>query len=111
MAFQLVAIETSLGGFHALKMVLGALPKDFMLPIAVVQHRSHDDSEAFAPLLAGQTRLPVIEVEDKEPIKPGHVYVCPANYHVLVDGDHFGLSIDAPVLHARPSIDVLCDSA
>ena len=111
MAFQLVAVGTSLGGFNALKTVLGALPKDFLPPVAIVQHRSHEDSEGLAPLLAGNTQLPVIEVDDKEEIKEGRIYVCPANYHLMVDGSHFALSTDAPVLHARPSIDVFFESA
>jgi two-component system, chemotaxis family, protein-glutamate methylesterase/glutaminase len=110
MAAQFVAIGTSLGGFQALKTLLGALPKDFPLPVGVIQHRSCEDSEAFAPLLAGQTKLPVIEVDDKMEIKEGYVYVCPSNYHMLVDGRHFALSTDAPVLHARPSIDVFFES-
>jgi two-component system, chemotaxis family, protein-glutamate methylesterase/glutaminase len=111
MPFQFVAVGTSFGGFHALKTVLGGLRNDFPLPIGVVQHRSHADSDAFAPLLANHTPLPVLEVEDKEPIREGYVYVCPPNYHLLVDGDHFALSTDAPVFHARPSIDVLFESA
>ena len=37
--------------------------------------------------------------------------MCPSNYHLLVDRDHFALSTDAPVLHARPSIDVFFESA
>src|SRR5262245_54282617 len=110
MPFQIIAVGTSLGGFHALKTVLGALPKDFPLPIGIVQHRSHEDSEPFAPLLERHLNLPVTEVDDKEEIKEGHVYVCPSNYHLLVDGTHFALSTDAPVLHARPSIDVFFDS-
>src|SRR5207237_396600 len=111
MPFRFIAVGTSLGGFQALKTLLGGLPKDFPLPLAVVQHRSYDDSEAFAPLLAAQTQLPVIEADDKEEIKEGHVYVSPSNYHLMVDGHHFALSTDAPVLHARPSIDVLFESA
>jgi two-component system chemotaxis response regulator CheB len=111
MPFRFIAVGTSLGGFQALRTLLGGLPKDFPLPLAVVQHRSYDDSEAFAPLLAAQTKLPVIEVDDKEEIKEGHVYVSPSNYHLMVDGHHFALSTDAPVLHARPSIDVLFESA
>src|SRR5206468_2519961 len=101
MAFQFVAVGTSLGGFNALKTVLGALPKDFPLPVAIVQHRSHEDSEALAPLLACHTQLPVIEVDDKEEIKEGRVYVSPSNYHLMVDSGHFALSADPPVLHAR----------
>jgi two-component system, chemotaxis family, protein-glutamate methylesterase/glutaminase len=111
MPFQFVAVGTSFGGFHALKTVFGGLGNDFPLPIGVVQHRSHEDSAAFAPLLANHTPLPVLEVEDKEPIREGHIYVCPPNYHLFVDGDHFALSIDAPVFYARPSIDVFFESA
>lgn len=111
MAFQFVAVGTSLGGFHALTKVLGGLSRDFPLPIAVVQHRSHEDSDGFAPLLGNHMQLPVVEVEDKEEIKDGHIYVCPSNYHLLVEEGQFALSTDAPVLYARPSIDVLFESA
>jgi two-component system chemotaxis response regulator CheB len=111
MTWRFIAIGTSLGGFHALKTVLGALTKDFPLAVGVVQHRSNEDSEAFAPLLAAYSELPVIEVDDKEEIRSGCVYVCPSNYHLLVDGGHLALSTDEPVLHARPSIDVFFESA
>jgi two-component system chemotaxis response regulator CheB len=111
MAIRFIAVGTSLGGFRALKAVLGALPEDFQVPIGIVQHRSHEDSEAFAPLLSKHTKLPVIEVDDKEEIQDGRVYVCPPNYHLLVDDGHFALSTDEPVLHARPSIDMFFDSA
>jgi two-component system chemotaxis response regulator CheB len=55
--------------------------------------------------------LPVREVDDKDEIKPGHVYIAPADYHTLVEPGHFALSIDAPVMFSRPSIDVLFESA
>lgn len=111
MSFEIVVVGTSLGGFHALKTVLGDLPKEFPLPILVVQHRSFEDSEAFAPLLATFVQLPVVEAEDKQQILPGHIFIGPPNYHLLVDGYHLSLSTEAPVLHARPSIDVLFESA
>ncbi|HLH29790.1 MAG TPA: chemotaxis protein CheB [Terriglobia bacterium] len=110
MNLEFVAIGASLGGFHALRTVLGSLPKDFPSPVAVIQHRSYEDSEAFAPLLAAHLQLPVVEVDDKMEILAGHVYVCPSNYHLLIDEGHFALSTDAPILHARPSIDVFFDS-
>src|SRR5437868_4173202 len=111
MNFQFIAIGASLGGFQALKTVLGGLQKYFPLPVAVVQHRSYEDSDAFAPLLGRQTQLHVVDVDDEVEIKDGHVYVCPSNYHVVVDGRHFALASDAAQLHARPSIDVLFESA
>jgi two-component system, chemotaxis family, protein-glutamate methylesterase/glutaminase len=111
MSCQFVAVGTSLGGFRALQTLLGALPKEFSLPVGIVQHRSHEDSESLTPLLASEVRLPVVEVSDKETIQEGHIYIGPPNYHLLVDEDHFDLSMDAPVMHARPSIDVFFESA
>ena len=111
MNFEIVVIGTSLGGFHALKTILGDLPKDFPLPIVVVQHRSLEESELFATLLAAHVQLPVIEADDKQQIKPGQIFVSPSNYHILIDRSHIALSTETPVLHARPSIDVLFESA
>ena len=110
MDLRFVAVGTSLGGFNALETLFKGLPEDFPLPIGIVQHRSHEDSEALAPLLAIHSRLPVVEVEDKQQIRAGHLYVCPPNYHLLVDGDHFALSTAEPVLFARPSVDVFFES-
>ena len=111
MAFQFVAIGTSLGGFQALTSVLGGLPKDFSIPIAVVQHRSPEDLGNLAPLLGKKTSRPVVEINDKDAIREGRIYLCPANYHLLVDDGYFSLSTDALVMYARPSIDVFFESA
>ena len=49
---------------------------------------------------------------DKEAIKPANVYFAPPNYHLLINDDKtFSLSIDDKVNYARPSIDVLFESA
>jgi len=53
----------------------------------------------------------VSEALDKQPLEAGHVYVSPPDYHLLIDGDHLALSLDEPVRYARPSIDVLFESA
>jgi two-component system, chemotaxis family, protein-glutamate methylesterase/glutaminase len=111
MGFQIVVVGTSLGGFHALKTILGGLPKDFPLPVVVAQHRSIEESELFVPLLASHVPLPVIEINDKQELLEGRIFVGPANYHILIDGSHLALSTEGPVLYARPSIDVLFESA
>jgi two-component system, chemotaxis family, protein-glutamate methylesterase/glutaminase len=111
MNYELIVAGASLGGFDALAMLLGALPEDFPLPFAVVQHRSMDSDELLSILLQRVCRLPVAEVEDKQPALPGFVYIAPANYHLLVERDHFALSVDERVQFARPSIDVLFESA
>jgi two-component system chemotaxis response regulator CheB len=108
---ELVIAGASLGGFDALAVLLGGLPENFSLPMAVVQHRSVDSDELLSTLLQRVCRLPIAEVEDKQPILPGNIYIAPADYHLLVERDHFALSVDGRVQFARPSIDVLFESA
>ena len=102
----------SWGGLGALERVLGGLPRDFRTPIAIAQHRSPDGgSEGLARLLGSHSPLPVVDVEDKQPVEPGKVYLAPPDYHLYVEPDGFSLSIDDAVLYSRPSIDVLFESA
>jgi two-component system chemotaxis response regulator CheB len=108
---RIVVVGTSLGGLNALSVLLAGLPGDFPLPIAIVQHRSRDADSGLVELLQRQSRLPVVEAEDKTAIETGRVYLAPPDYHLLIGGEQFSLSIEAPVSHARPSIDVLFDSA
>ncbi len=111
MNFKIVVMGASLGGMAALKVVLKALPKDFPLPLAVVVHRSTDHQGLLVKTLQKSSALSVVEVEDKQSILPGHAFVAPADYHLLVEEDHFALSTEASVNYARPSIDVLFESA
>lgn len=111
MSFRLVVIGTSKGGLQALGCLLEGLPADFPVPMAVVQHRGKESGPALVSILAKRCLFSVIEAEDKEPMLPGRVYLAPGDYHLLVDGNHFALSTEGPVGYARPSIDVLFDSA
>ena len=107
----LVVIGASWGGLHAVSTILAALPRAFDTPVAIVQHRAKESDGLLVGLLQGVTTLKVCDVEDKEPIRAGHVYVAPPDYHLLVDDDHFSLSMDAAVRYSRPSIDVALASA
>ena len=108
---KVIVVGTSLGGLDALRSLLTDLPGDFPLPVVVVQHRSVESDDTLSTLLQRHSMLPVKEVEDKEAILPGHVYLAPADYHLLLEEDTFALSTEAPVGYARPSIDVLFESA
>lgn len=111
MAYELIAIGTSLGGLSALKTLLRCLPREFPVALAIVQHRHRESDEALSFFLQKFTVLPVHEVEDKQRIQPGNIYLAPADYHLLVESGYFSLSVDEPVSYARPSIDVLLESA
>ena len=107
----IVVVGASWGGLQALTTLVGALPAGFPLPTVFIQHRSRESTGALAQLLQDASKLPVCEVEDKAPVVAGHVYVAPADYHLLMDREHFSLSTDAPFRYSRPSIDVTFESA
>lgn len=107
----IIVIGTSLGGLSALEILLSTLSDHLSLPIAIVQHRPALSDETLSLVLQLHSARPVGEPDDKEAIVPNRVYIAPPDYHLLVDRGHFALSIEPRVCHARPSIDVLFDSA
>ena len=112
MAFELIVIGTSVGGLNALSALLRGLPSTFSLPLVVVQHRSADGRSGVREVLQSYTDLTVVEAEDKDAIVAGRLYLAPADYHLLIEADRtLALSTEEAVQNARPSIDVLFESA
>jgi two-component system chemotaxis response regulator CheB len=110
--YELIVIGCSMGGMAALEKIFGALPKTFPVPIVVAQHRYRTSGEALPSFLRRHSKLSVVDALDKQWIHPGHVYLAPADYHLLVDrSGELSLSVDAAVAYSRPSIDVLFESA
>ena len=111
MSYELIAIGASWGGLYAISELLDGLEPAVDAPLVLVQHRDPASGRgALVLLLQRHVERPVLEPDDKQPIERGHVYVAPADYHLLVENGHFSLSTDARVQFARPSIDVLFES-
>ena len=111
MDYGIVLVGTSYGGVAALQEVLPGLAPGLRVPVVVVQHRIRDEDGGLCEVLRDHSRLPVVEPNDKEAVEGGRVYLAPRDYHLLVEDGRFALSVDAPVTYARPSIDVLFESA
>ena len=111
MAFEIVVVGTSIDGLKALQTLLSGLPDGFSVPVVIVQHRGKDAEIRLCDFLGRSSRLPISEPEDKETIFPGRAYLATGDYHLLVEKGGFALSTDPPVGFARPSIDVLFESA
>lgn len=110
--FRAIVLGVSMGGVEALQRVLPALPAEFPLPLLVVIHISPGSGDSLARLLDSISALRVKEADEGELPQPGAVYLAPAGYHLLVERDgRLALSADAPVSFARPSVDVLFESA
>lgn len=109
---EAIVMGASAGALEALSTILPALPEGFRLPVMVVVHVPPDKRSVLAELFQAKCRIPVREVEDKEPIAAGTIYFAPPDYHLLIEMDKgLSLSSDEPVLFSRPSIDVLFESA
>ena len=112
MSYEAIVIGVSSGGMKALKLLFSLLPKGFKTPIIIVQHMSaHSDNE-WIQLLNDTYAVDIKEADEKEKIENGKIYFAPSNYHLLIEKDiTFSLTIDERVNYARPSIDVLFESA
>jgi len=114
-AVELLAIGTSTGGPNALAEVLGALPKDFPVPVVVVQHMPATFTRFLAERLALICPLPVREAVSGVGLEPGEVWIAPGDYHVILTGVRSAcrlqLTQTPPENSCRPSVDVLFRSA
>lgn len=112
MKHRAVVMGLSSGGMDAMKMIFSALPEDFSIPIAIVQHISPRSDSEWIQILNSQYRICIKEAEEKEDLRSGTVYLAPPNYHLLLEKNgSFSLSIDERVSYARPAIDVLFETA
>jgi two-component system chemotaxis response regulator CheB len=107
-----IVIGCSAGGLTAMERLFAALSPQLHLPIAVCCHTGSSTVALMCELLAQHATLPVIEARERAALQSGTIHVAPSGYHLLVETNHrFSLSVDERVSFARPSIDVLFDSA
>ncbi|MES2680844.1 MAG: chemotaxis protein CheB [Bacteroidota bacterium] len=109
---QVLVIGGSAGSLEVLMKVFPKLRNDLLFPIVVVLHRKSGSDSSLSDLFSTRTSLGVKEIEDKQTLVPGHIYIAPADYHVLFE-NMVMLSIDfsEKVNYSRPSIDVTFESA
>ena len=110
-AIQVVAIGASTGGPPALQAILSGLPKDFPVPVLIVQHMAAGFVQGFVEWLSQSSGFPVHVATNSEYLLPGHAYVAPDGLHMKVGlGHRIALSPDAPENGLRPSVSSLFHS-
>lgn len=104
---RLLIIGGSAGSLEVLLQVIPHIRTDISFAILIVMHRGNDPEPLLQSILAYKTILSVKEVEEKEEVLPGVIYIAPADYHLLIEKDHtFSLDLSEKVNFSRPSIDV-----
>jgi len=110
---RLVAIGSSTGGTEALAQLIQHIPVDFP-PIVITQHIPSKFSKAFAERLDRHCAVKVIEAQDGDEIKTGHVYIAPGGKQMEVVKYKYNLMCKVfegeKVNRHRPSVEVLFES-
>ncbi len=105
---RIVAIGSSTGGPVVLETILSLLPKNFPVPILIVQHMAAGFLQGFVEWLTQSTGIPVHIAAHGEQMQPGQVYAAPDGYHMgIQNGARIQLSKDEPENGLRPSVSYL----
>jgi two-component system chemotaxis response regulator CheB len=103
---QVLAIASSTGGPAALRVALQSLPDSFPVPIVIVQHIPPLFSASLAQSLDRDVSLPVCEAAAGQILQPGHVYLAPGGFHMVIgENGIIELNEDDPVMGLRPVAD------
>jgi two-component system chemotaxis response regulator CheB len=111
-ARDIIVVGTSSGGVEALTRLVRGLPAGFPASVFVVCHFPPGGRSVLPEILSRAGPLLATHAADGDPFQPGHIYVAPPDYHLmLAPGGRTRLTRDARENHARPAIDPLFRSA
>lgn len=102
-AFPIVGIGMSAGGLEVATAFLNAMPADSGMGFVIVQHLDPTRTSLLAELLARETAMPVVQIEDGMRVEPNRVHVIVPAKTLLIDGGILRL-VDptAPRGHRHP---------
>jgi two-component system, chemotaxis family, protein-glutamate methylesterase/glutaminase len=124
---DVVVIGLSTGGPSALEQLLPKLPKDFPVPVLIVQHMPKLFTGALAERLDRCCALHVEQAYDNATVRPGTIWLAPGDAHMEIAprramtaeegreaemrSSRIRLHQQEPLNHCRPSVDYLFFSA
>ena len=108
---EVVAIAISTGGPNALSELVPEFPADFSVPIVIVQHMPPLFTKFLADRLDAKSQIRVEEGAPGQVVAPGHAFIAPGNYHMVVQREEGAVVIrtnqETPENSCRPAADVL----
>jgi two-component system chemotaxis response regulator CheB len=105
---NIVVIGGSAGGIEALLSVLSGLPADLPAALFVVIHIGPDSPGYMAQILSRAGPLPAQYARDGEAFRNGHIYVAPADCHLLLNPGRLMQVVRGPKKIARDQRWILC---
>ena len=111
-ARDMVVVGASAGGVEALTKLVRSLPRGYTGTLFVVLHIAPEGTSVLDPILERAGVLPAETAKDGDVPKPGHIYVAPPNFHLLLnDQGRIVLSAGPKENGHRPAVDTLFRSA
>jgi len=113
---KVLLIGSSTGGPQALMSLVTELgPVIDRFPVLITQHMPPTFTTILAEHLARSSRRPAAEAVDREPVKPGRIYLAPGGKHMRVARSGADVVIgldDGPAVNfCKPAVDPLFTSA
>jgi two-component system chemotaxis response regulator CheB len=104
---KVVVIGASAGGLDAVLAVVRGLPDDFRAAVFIVIHTVPGAPGMLPQLIGRACRLSVRVPKGFEAIRPGHIYLPPPDFHLIIRDSQVGTS-HGPRQHGfRPAVDLL----
>ena len=108
---DIVVVGASAGGMEALAKLVAGLPAGLQASLFVVWHTAPGVKSVLPNVLAKAGALPALHPADGDPIRPGTIYVAPADHHMLVERGYIRVTKGPKENRFRPAIDPLFRSA
>src|SRR5262245_25689560 len=102
---DIIVIGASAGGVETLSSLVVQFPKDLEAAVFVVQHTAPTATGYLAKILNRHSPLPATQAQDGEKFEPGHIYVAPPDYHLLIKPGYVHLLHGLRENRARPAVD------
>jgi two-component system chemotaxis response regulator CheB len=109
---DVLLIGGSAGSLSVLFELLPYFSPRMRIAVIVILHRKNSHDSSLSDLFSSKTQAFVKEIEDKDPIEAGTIYLGPADYHTLIERNFsFSLDFSEKINFSRPSLDVSFESA
>lgn len=84
MAFPIIGIGASAGGFEALEQFIAHIPEKCGMAFVIVQHLDPTRKGLMPELLQRGTQMKVTQVKDRTRVRPDCIYVIPPNKNMSI---------------------------
>ncbi|HEX6824430.1 MAG TPA: chemotaxis protein CheB [Candidatus Sulfotelmatobacter sp.] len=108
---DIIVIGGSAGSYEPIRTIVAGLPASLPASVLIVMHMMADFPSLLEEHLGSNSRLPVIQAVDQEPIRRGHIYIARPDYHLTLESGKMHVVKGPRENRHRPAIDPLFRTA